>query len=157
FTLTRTGSLSDSLTVNWSTADDTATAGADYVAASGSVTFAAGQATQTLQVTVNGSNIGGPKQTFKLIATPAGGTSVMGVARILTANAAASISDATAMEGDATIRYFDDFVPAQTRSGGPRHMAFGPDGNLYAASRFSNEVLKYDGQTGAFLGAVVPS
>ncbi len=47
---------SGSLTVNWTTADDTANAGTDYVAASGTVTFAAGQATQTVQVTTIDNN-----------------------------------------------------------------------------------------------------
>ena len=82
FTITRTGSLSGSLTVNWTTADDTAIAGTDYVAASGTVTFAAGQATQTVQVTTLDDNIPEPNVDFKLIATPAGGTSIMGLATI---------------------------------------------------------------------------
>jgi sugar lactone lactonase YvrE len=38
-------------------------------------------------------------------------------------------------------------------------IAFGPDGNLYATSRLtgamSNRVMKYDGQTGAFLGVFI--
>jgi sugar lactone lactonase YvrE len=157
FTITRTGSLTGPLTVNWATADDTAKAGTDYVSASGTVTFADGQATQTVQVTIDGSNTDGPNKTFKLVATPAGGTPVMGVATILNNNSAISISSATAQEGDATIRYFDDFVPAQSRLAGGRHFAFGGDGNLYVTSRFTNEVLKYDGKTGAYIGVVVPS
>src|SRR5262245_66467685 len=36
FTIQRTGSLTGPLMVTWATADDTATAGSDYVAASGS-------------------------------------------------------------------------------------------------------------------------
>ena len=79
FTITRTGSLSGSLTVNWATADDTAIAGTDYVAASGTVTFAPGQATQTVQVTTLDNNNLNPNLDFKLIATPAGGTSIMGL------------------------------------------------------------------------------
>ena len=41
---------------NWTTADGTAKAGTDYVAASGTVTFADGEATKTVAVTVNGDN-----------------------------------------------------------------------------------------------------
>src|SRR5688572_24943915 len=56
-----------------------------------------------------------------------------------------SISDASAVEGAAAIRYIDDFVT--TNSGGlfnPHQVAFGPDGYLYVTSGFSDQVLRYD-------------
>ena len=68
--------------MNWATADDTAIAGTDYEAASGSLTFAAGEATQTVQVTVIGESTPEPPKTFKLILTPAGGTAIMGLASL---------------------------------------------------------------------------
>jgi hypothetical protein len=157
FTLTRTGSTSGSLTVNWTTADDTARAGTDYVGASGTATFADGQATATVSVTVNGTNADGPNKDFELIATPAGGTSVLGVATIQNANAAVSISDAGATEGSTSIRYFDDFVPVQARLAGGREFTIGPDGNLYVPSAFTNQVLEFDGKTGAYVGVIVPA
>jgi hypothetical protein len=157
FTITRTGSLSGSLTVFYTTADDTAVAGTDYVATSGNVTFADGQATQTVQVTVNGNNTDGPNKTFKLIVTPTGGTPVMGVGTILNENSAISISNSSATEADTNLRYFDDFLPVQSQLGGGRFFAFGPDGNLYIAGRFSDDVQRYDGKTGAYLGKVIPS
>jgi hypothetical protein len=43
--------------VHWGTANGTATAGSDYVAASGTVTFAAGQTTRTVSVTVRGDRM----------------------------------------------------------------------------------------------------
>ena len=157
FTIQRTGSLSGSLTVNWATVDDSATAGSDYAAAAGSIIFLDGEATKTVQVTVNGDNIGEANETFRLITTPAGGTQVMGVATVLNDDSAITVGNASAVEGDAAIRYFDDFVPVQRQLGGGRHDAFGPDGNLYIASRFTNDVQKFDGQTGAYLGTVVPA
>jgi hypothetical protein len=36
-------------------------------------------------------------------------------------------------------------------------LAFGPDGNLYAAGFQSNNVVRYNGTTGAFLGTFVPA
>jgi hypothetical protein len=74
-----------------------------------------------------------------------------------------SISDATAIEGEDTLKYIDQFVA--DGSGGlsvPRMSTFGPDGNgdgvddLYVASRLTNDILRYDGSTGAFLDTFVP-
>ena len=38
---------------------------------------------------------------------------------------------------------------------GPAGMEFGPDGNLYVASNFSDEILRFDGTTGAPIGTGV--
>jgi streptogramin lyase len=67
------------------------------------------------------------------------------------------IGDASATEGDTTIRYFDDVVPMQARLTGVRGLAVGPDGNLYASSHWTDQVLEYDGRTGAYLGVVIPA
>jgi sugar lactone lactonase YvrE len=157
FTIQRTGSLSGPLTVAYATADDTAAAGSDYIPASGSVTFVDGEATKTLPLTVNGDNTGEANETFRLIVTPTGGTAIMGVATILNDDSAISISNASATEGDTAIRYLDDFLPVQSQLGGGRQCEFGPDGNFYVAGRYTNDVQKYDGKTGAYLGEVVPS
>jgi hypothetical protein len=164
FTVTRTGSLSGSLTVNWTTADDTATAAnSDYVAASGQITFATGEATKTIPVTVNGDNAVEPSETFKLILTPVGGTAIMGLATILTDDVSISIDSVAATEGSSALKFLDRFV--QERSGGLSAnitaLTFGPDGNgdgvqdLYVATADTNEVLRYDGVTGAFLDTFV--
>jgi DNA-binding beta-propeller fold protein YncE len=160
FTITRTGSTAGSLSVSWTTADDTAKAGTDYLGGSGTVVFADGQATATVSVTVSGTNADGPNKDFELIATPSGSTPILGVATIQNANSAVSISDASATEGNTTIRYFDDFVPIQAPLGGARWFAFAPapeGGNLYVASRFTDQILEYDGKTGAYLGVAVPA
>lgn len=53
FTVTRTGGTG-AFDVSFATADDTATAGSDYVATSGTLSFGAGVNTQTISVTING-------------------------------------------------------------------------------------------------------
>ena len=53
FTVTRTGTP-DAFSVDYATADGTATHRSDYLATSGTLNFAAGQMSQTISVTVNG-------------------------------------------------------------------------------------------------------
>jgi outer membrane protein assembly factor BamB len=159
FTIQRTGSLSGSLTVNWATADDTATAGADYVAASGQVTFLDGEATRTVQVTVNGDDAPEPHETFKLILTPTGGTPVMGLATIRNDDIGISVNNVTVTEGNTHLASLGTLVDraADGDLAQPTGMAIGPDGNLYVGSRGTNEVLRYSAATGSFLGVFVTS
>lgn len=55
------------VTVAWATADDSATQPADYLAASGTVTFAAGDTSETVDVTVNGDLVAELDDTFRVI------------------------------------------------------------------------------------------
>ena len=60
-------------TVRWITADGTASAGSDYVAASGTVTFAVGATSATIAVTVNGDAAWEQDETFSiLLSNPVG-------------------------------------------------------------------------------------
>src|SRR5262249_32590334 len=54
------------VTVSYATTDGTALAGVDYVAASGTLTFAPGETEQTIKVTVNPAPGGGFVKTFDL-------------------------------------------------------------------------------------------
>jgi len=54
FTASLSNASSQTITVNYATADNTARAGVDYVATSGTLTFTPGQTSQPLSVTVNG-------------------------------------------------------------------------------------------------------
>jgi VCBS repeat-containing protein len=65
FTVTRTG-LTDAFQVNYATHDGTATAGSDYDATSGVLSFATGEMSKTVQVTVHGDITFEPNETVLL-------------------------------------------------------------------------------------------
>jgi DNA-binding beta-propeller fold protein YncE len=107
-------------------------------------------------VTVNGDDAPESGETFKLVLTPVGQTPIMGMATILNDDAGISVGNATSVEGGATLKFLDRFVPEG--SGGltrARGSTFGPDGNLYVASGDTNSILRYDGASGSFLNTFV--
>jgi len=62
------------VTVDWATADGTASAPADYVAANGTVTFNPGETAKTVTVQVVGDRVGEPTETFTVnLTNPTGG------------------------------------------------------------------------------------
>lgn len=75
FTVSLSGSSSQTVTVNYATANNTAVAGSDYVAASGTVTFTPGQLSQTVSVSINGDTTFEPNETFFVnLTTPTNAT-----------------------------------------------------------------------------------
>lgn len=77
FTLTLSQVSATPVTVRWASADGTATtANADYRAASGTVTFAAGQTTQTVSVLVNGDKRAENDETFFVRLSQASGATL---------------------------------------------------------------------------------
>jgi hypothetical protein len=66
FTVSMSGATDQDVTVNYNLVDQSATAGSDYVGASGTITLFAGETTHTLAVTVNGdTNVEG-NETFRV-------------------------------------------------------------------------------------------
>jgi Calx-beta domain-containing protein len=106
FTVSMTSASSQPVTVNFTTANGTATAGADYTAASGTLTFAPGTTTQLITVPVLGDTLFEGNETFQItlsgatVATINDGT---GVGTITDDDAAPGlvINDITVTEGDA--------------------------------------------------------
>ena len=77
FTVTQSAVSGLPTTFDIATADDTATAGSDYAAASQTgVTIAAGATTATFDVTVNGDTVAEPNETFFANVTNASGASI---------------------------------------------------------------------------------
>ncbi|MBU8874849.1 hypothetical protein KQ910_13820 [Reyranella sp. MMS21-HV4-11] len=108
FTVILSAAAAGPVTVAYSTADGTATSGSDYVAASGNLTFAAGETSKTLQVTVNGDTAAEGNEAFTVrLANAAGATIADGSATgTLTNDDAAatlpalSVGDVSLREGD---------------------------------------------------------
>ena len=75
FTVTASAESSGTMTVDYATADDSATAGDDYTSTSGTLTFSAGQRTATIEVTVIDDSAEEQDETFKVrLTNPAGAT-----------------------------------------------------------------------------------
>ncbi len=179
FTVSRVGDTSaDSTvwTVDWTTSDGTAAAGADFVAASGQLTFSAGVTQQTITIAVNGDAVEEAHETFFVNltnlsnnqgdTTPALIIDAEGLGTILSDDTTVSISDATVTEDDNRVVFLDDFVPAG-RAGldYPYAMDFGPDGDsdgvpdhlLVAGWGSSGGILRYDTQTGGGGEVFIPN
>jgi uncharacterized repeat protein (TIGR01451 family) len=107
FTVSLSTTSSQTVVVNFATADGTATVGgADYGATAGTVTFAPGQTTQAVTVLVNGDTTFEPDETFTVSlsastnATIADGTG-LGTIRNDDARPTISINDVSQVEGNA--------------------------------------------------------
>jgi hypothetical protein len=86
FTVTLTPASTETVTVRYATGDDTARAGRDYVAATGTLTFGAGESARTIDVAVNGETIPEVNEAFVVdLSSPENAAlkSAQGVATIL--------------------------------------------------------------------------
>ncbi|HEX8027228.1 MAG TPA: Calx-beta domain-containing protein, partial [Vicinamibacterales bacterium] len=66
FTITRDGGSTGAVSVNYATADISALAGSDYVAKSGTLSFANGETSKTVTITVNADLLAESHETFAL-------------------------------------------------------------------------------------------
>ncbi|MDG4666483.1 Calx-beta domain-containing protein [Mycobacterium sp. 236(2023)] len=106
FVVTLSKSSTTPVTVTYATSNGTATAGVDYTAKSGTVTFAPGVLTQQIQVAITGDTVAEPNETITLtLSSPTGATISDGSAvgtitnDDIPANVSLSISDASVTEG----------------------------------------------------------
>ncbi len=105
FTVSLSTATEQTVSVNYSTANNTATAGSDYVATSGTLTFNPGDTTKTITVVVNGDTRNEPDETFFVnISNPVNATIAdgQGLGTILNDNPlpALSINDVSLAEGN---------------------------------------------------------
>ncbi|MGV7204245.1 putative Ig domain-containing protein [Xanthomonas citri] len=98
FTVSLSAASGQTVTVNYATADGTATAGSDYVARSGTLTFAPGVTAQGVAVTVNGDTAVEPNETFSVGLSGASNATIAratGTGTILNDDAVVTISPAS--------------------------------------------------------------
>ena len=91
------------VTVNYSTANGTASAGSDYQAVSGKLTFAPGQTSKSILVPVIGDRLGEPNETFFVNLSGAKNATIadgQGVVTIVDDEPRISINDVSATEGN---------------------------------------------------------
>lgn len=72
FTVTLTKPATEPVAVLWRTVDGTAKAGVDYAAAAGTVNFAVGEDTKTLEVLIYGRAVGSEDRNFSVLLLPPG-------------------------------------------------------------------------------------
>ncbi|MDP9402881.1 MAG: hypothetical protein M3P85_06005, partial [Actinomycetota bacterium] len=104
FTVTRTGDTTGAASATFTTSDGTATAGSDYTAATDTVSFAAGDATETISVVVTGDTVAEPNETFNVTLSDPVDTTLnndTGVGTITDDDGALSVNDVSVAEGDA--------------------------------------------------------
>ena len=121
--IVRVGDISEVASIEYATADGTGRAGTDYVPASGTITFAAGETSKTIAVSVIDDKLGEGVRTVQLsLRNPAAGTSVGAVGsatlRIVddeTANAATFVVTNTNNAGAGSLR--QAILDANARAG----------------------------------------
>jgi ELWxxDGT repeat protein len=102
FTVSLSAASSDTISVQFSTANGTAGAGSDYQAASGTLTFAPGETTKTIAVVIHGDRVAEPNETFVVnLSNPTDATIIdgQGAGIILDDEPRVSIGDVTRAEG----------------------------------------------------------
>src|SRR5262249_50889102 len=103
FTVTLSFASSNTVTAQYATADSTAIAGSDYTATSGTLTFAPGEISKTITVSVLGDRIAEPNETFNVyLSAPSLATisESQGVGTILDDEPRISINDVSKKEGN---------------------------------------------------------
>src|SRR5262249_47711275 len=76
-TVTRTGGSDGSVSVNYATSNGTATAGSDYTAASGTLTFGAGETSKTFTIPITNDTAVEGNETINLtLSSPTGGATL---------------------------------------------------------------------------------
>ena len=111
FTVTLSGAADETVTVDYTTTDGTATAGTDYTATSGTLTFAPGETSKTITVPISDDSTDEDNETLTLTLSNASPTDVAIDTATATGTiidddtAALAIAGASAPEGDGALTF----------------------------------------------------
>ena len=108
-TVTRTGALDSTVSVPYATANVTAFAGADYTAASGTLTFGTNVSTQNITVTILNDKLIEQNETFTLTLGTPGGEASLGTP---------SVATVTILDDESTIEFASTNVTSVLESSG---------------------------------------
>jgi Calx-beta domain-containing protein len=121
FTVTLSSRSGLPVTVGYSTVAGTATAGEDFTAASGTLTYAAGETTKTVTVTVKGDNVDEDDEAFQLhLASPVNASIATADATLTILDndpqARLSVNDPAVAEGAGSVTFTVTLAPASGRT-----------------------------------------
>jgi hypothetical protein len=143
---------SQPVTVNYASADGTATAGADYLAASGTLTFNPGETDKVINVTVKDDLIDETNETFFVnLSNPSGATVARGQATVTIFDndgPTVSINDVSASEGQARTTDFVFTVSLSAPSPQDVSVNYSTANGTATSNTFP---FDYQAQTGRFL------
>ena len=103
FTVTRAGDAGVAVSVNWATTNGTASAGSDFAAASGTLTFAVGELSKTISISTTDDAVVESAETFSVVlsrpSVPAGIATGSATGTINDNDATLAVGNASALEG----------------------------------------------------------
>jgi VCBS repeat-containing protein len=140
FTVSIIGPSTGTVTVNYATSNGSATAGSDYTAATGSLTFQPGETSKQVEITVASDFANEIDETLNLTLSNASGLPIgdaIGIGSILNDDAKASISDATVSEGNAGTKTLTFTISLDKAAAGPVVVGYqSADGTATAGSDY---------------------
>jgi Ca2+-binding RTX toxin-like protein len=141
FTVSIVGTATGPVTVNYATSNGTAVAGTDYVATTGSLSFAVGETTKTVAVTLNGDTANEADETINLTLSNAVGLAIgdgTAVGTILNDDLVVSIANASVSEGNSGTKNITFTITLDRPAPGPVVVSYATaDGSAIAGSDYT--------------------
>jgi VCBS repeat-containing protein len=142
FTVSIIGPSTGTVTVNYATSNGSATAGSDYTAASGTLTFAPGETSKQVEVTIAGETVNEIDEALTLTLSNSAGLPIgdaIGIGTILNDDAKASIADAAVAEGNSGTKTLTFTISLDKPAEGPISIGYATaDGTAQAGSDYQS-------------------
>jgi Calx-beta domain-containing protein len=150
------------VTVDFATADGTARAGEDYVATNGTVTFAAGETSKEIPVTINGDTVDEPDEQFTVnLSSPTGGAALAkGTASVTIVNdepppdGVVRVNDHTTGTGPNQFEFVGNWSGNTNTTAYQNDVTFSQVAGDYYQVRFSGTQARLYSELGSVMGIV---